>query len=383
MVARVGDLVLHGGMMVIGLLPNYKFMAIYKLTESGLTAVKTDTMSNLGIRERQDLQSVLRDNIDAVSPGTLIVAEEFSEWEDSKRRIDLLGIDPDGSIVVIELKRTNDGGHMDLQAVRYAAMVSALTFERVAEVFASHLAVLKKEGNAIEILLNHLGWDAEGDDEIGKQVRIILVSADFGQEITTTVLWLNAQGLEIRCVRMVPYQNGAEILFDIQQVIPIPEASDYMVKLRAKGEEKKATLRQNTRDLTYYDLNLAGHCESQLSKRQAIFSIAKHLVAAGISPDQIQAALPSGQMQRFYGIDGEFLTTDDFLAEVSRQAIPTDSGKLFLSARWFIKDEDLIQFEGRTYVFSKMWGPKTHSCMEALSKAFPDQAIQFSLGRWR
>ena len=29
---------------------------------------------------------------------------------------------------MIELKRTDDGGHMDLQAIRYAAMVSSMTF---------------------------------------------------------------------------------------------------------------------------------------------------------------------------------------------------------------------------------------------------------------
>jgi hypothetical protein len=33
-------------------------------------------------------------------------------------------------LVVIELKRTLDGGHMELQAIRYASMVSAMTFER-------------------------------------------------------------------------------------------------------------------------------------------------------------------------------------------------------------------------------------------------------------
>jgi hypothetical protein len=58
-----------------------------------------------------------------------VIAEEFSEWEDSRRRIDLLGGDRDGNLVVIELKRTEDGGHMELQAIRYAAMVSALTME--------------------------------------------------------------------------------------------------------------------------------------------------------------------------------------------------------------------------------------------------------------
>jgi len=32
-----------------------------------------------------------------------------------------------------ELKRTEDGGHMGLQAVRYAAMVSAMPFEKAVE----------------------------------------------------------------------------------------------------------------------------------------------------------------------------------------------------------------------------------------------------------
>ena len=53
--------------------------------------------------------------------GVLVVAEEFGDWEESKRRIDLLGLDRDATLVVIELKRTDDGGHMELQAIRYAA----------------------------------------------------------------------------------------------------------------------------------------------------------------------------------------------------------------------------------------------------------------------
>ena len=36
----------------------------------------------------------------------------------------------DANLVVVELKRTEDGGLMDLQALRYAAMISAMPFER-------------------------------------------------------------------------------------------------------------------------------------------------------------------------------------------------------------------------------------------------------------
>ncbi|MFG3689544.1 hypothetical protein [Micromonospora sp. NPDC047740] len=37
--------------------------------------------------------------------------------------------------MVIELKRTDDGGHMELQALRYAAMVSAMSFDEVAAAY--------------------------------------------------------------------------------------------------------------------------------------------------------------------------------------------------------------------------------------------------------
>jgi len=41
--------------------------------------------------------------------------------------------------VVIELKRTEDGGHMELQAIRYAAMVSAMTFDGAVEIYGRYL----------------------------------------------------------------------------------------------------------------------------------------------------------------------------------------------------------------------------------------------------
>ena len=100
-------------------------MAIYELTESEIKPITPTSFKRADVRERQDLQRVLRDRIDVVSPDTLVIAEEFCEWEESRRRIDLLGLDKDANLVVIELKRTEDGGHMELQAVRYAAMISA------------------------------------------------------------------------------------------------------------------------------------------------------------------------------------------------------------------------------------------------------------------
>jgi RecB family endonuclease NucS len=105
-------------------------MAIYEISSDKFRKIDETSFSGAGLRERQDLQRLLRSQIEIVAPDTLVISEEFSEWEDSNRRIDLLGIDKNAKLVVIELKRKEDGGHMELQSIRYAAMISTMTFAR-------------------------------------------------------------------------------------------------------------------------------------------------------------------------------------------------------------------------------------------------------------
>ena len=38
----------------------------------------------------------------------------------------------------------------------------------------------------------------------------------------------------LRCVRLVPYDIEGRVLLDIQQVLPLPQAADYQVRLRRK-----------------------------------------------------------------------------------------------------------------------------------------------------
>ena len=55
-------------------------MAIYEITSDGLKKLSETSFSNEGIKERSDLQRLLRDQIDSISPDTLVLAEEFGEW---------------------------------------------------------------------------------------------------------------------------------------------------------------------------------------------------------------------------------------------------------------------------------------------------------------
>jgi len=76
------------------------------------------------------------------------------------------------------------------------------------------------------------------------------VSEDFGKELTTAVLWLRERDVDIRCVRLRPYQDGDSCLIDVQQVIPLPEAHEYQVQLREKEQEGRKS-RAERHDLRF------------------------------------------------------------------------------------------------------------------------------------
>jgi hypothetical protein len=213
-------------------------MPLYEMTSTTFRPVPEASFAAMGIGERSDIQRLLRTQIDVLDDDLYVLTEEFGEWEDSKRRIDLLAIDSEANLVVVELKRTHDGGHMELQAIRYASMVSAMTFERAVQIHADFLRRIGEPSDESQSrLLEFLGWGEPNQEAFAEDVRIVLVSENFGKELTTAVLWLRDRDIDIRCVRLQPYRDGEKTMIDVQQVIPLPEAHEYQVQLREKEQQ--------------------------------------------------------------------------------------------------------------------------------------------------
>lgn len=315
-------------------------VALYELTKTAITELAQTTFATQDIYERLDLQRLLRQHFDVIEPGTLIIAEEFSEWDESKRKIDLLGVDRDANLVVVELKRTEDGGHMELQAIRYAAMVSAMTFSQAVEVYAGYLKQNKSQDDAETSLLEFLKWDVAHEDTFGRDVRIVLVSAEFSKEITTSVLWLNEHELDIRCVRLRPCALEARVLLDVQQVIPLPGAEKYTERIKIKKAEERRE--QAKHDYSKYDLTIDRNTQQQLSKRRLVFEVVKAALAKGLTPEQM--ATPN----KWISVDG-VLEPEEFQDEASKL------DRKFDSIRCFCDDGELFHIAGRTYALSNQW----------------------------
>lgn len=226
-------------------------MGIYNISNDGIQEIQRTSFQLNGILERNHLQAYLRDKIEIISPKTLVISEEFSEWEESKRRIDLLGIDKDANLVVIELKRTDSGDHMELQALRYASMISTMSFEKCITIFQNYMDTRGIEKDAKDELMSFLEWETPLENEFASNVKIVLASADFSKELTTSVMWLISKGIDITCVKLSPYTFKNELLLDINQIIPLPEAESYLVKIKEKTTERQIAI-QSSRDKTKY-----------------------------------------------------------------------------------------------------------------------------------
>lgn len=339
-------------------------MPIYKLEGQKIVELQKTTFSNEKIDEAKHLQRFIINSIETVEKNLFVLSSEFGDWEDSKRRIDILCLDKNANLVVVELKRTEDGGHMELQSIRYAAMVANMTFEKAVKAF-QHYIEKNNLGiqNPQEVILNFLEWDDVNEEEFANDVRIILVSADFSKEVTTSVLWLIERDIDIKCIRIRPQKDGNNLYFDIQQIIPLPETTDYQVKLREKAAEQRQARRESSRDYSRFDVTINGKSEYNLNKRQTIHFVISESVYFGINPQDLMKLTGD---KRWIWVDKVCHSRQEFEIEEIKNARNYDP------SRWFNEDHELIIHDGRTYAFSNQHGKGTYDLVKKIFNQYPE-----------
>ncbi len=345
-------------------------MPIFEITQDSLVPVPTSTFATERIRERQDLQRLLRDNIAVVAPDTYVLAEEYGDWAEARRRIDLLCLDRQANIVVVELKRTEDGGHMELQAIRYAGMVSKMTFAQAVEAHANYLQGIERDEDAKAAILRFLDWDEPRESEFAQETRIVLVSGEFSKEITTAVLWLNEHELDIRCVRLGLYAVGERKLIDIQQVIPLPEANAYQVQIRKKAAEERQA-KEGGSDWSRYDLYIGKQVYKNLYKRHLFFRVIQALIAQGVTPEEIFQFFPG---RKFLVVAGE-CSAEEFRRKASQ--LKTSSGSPQDLRRFFVEQDELFVVNGKTVAVTNQWSIKRLPALNALLAEHPKSGIRY------
>jgi hypothetical protein len=118
-------------------------------------------------------------------------------------------------------------------------MISSMTIEQAIDAHARFLGGEEAPARARKEILEFLEAESTEEVELTGDVRIILAASDFSAALITSVLWLNKQGLDITCVRLKPYKLENHILIDATQIVPLPEAANYEIKIREKEDKER------------------------------------------------------------------------------------------------------------------------------------------------
>ena len=206
-----------------------------------LVRLEERRFSDLRLREREHLQEWLAHMPEALGEELLLIQKEFDGFADTRERLDLLALDKEGRLVVIENKLDDSGRDVVWQALKYAAYCSNLTQKDIPAIYQKFLDRTSEDEDAVAKLRDFL--EVEDLDEVvlnpRSEQRLVFIAANFRKEVTAAVLWLLGHGVRAQCFRVVPYSFREEVFIDLKQIIPTPEAADFMIGMAAKDSEQK------------------------------------------------------------------------------------------------------------------------------------------------
>ena len=262
---------------------------MFRVDLSGNRILRLDRkrFADFGLRERTHLQQWMADTPDALGEELLIIQQEFDGFADTRERLDLLALDKSGQLVIIENKLDDTGRDVVWQALKYAAYCSTLKKAQVLDIFQRYLDRHGDGGDAETKISEFL--DEDSLDEVvlnaGTDQRIIFIAANFRREVTASVLWLLDHRVRAQCFRVIPYGYGEELFIDVQQIIPTPEAEDFMISMAEKEDEEESVggaqrLRHEMR-LAFWELTLEALSKQGVSLYQNISPSKDYWLNAG------------------------------------------------------------------------------------------------------
>lgn len=118
-------------------------------------------------------------------------------------RIDLLAIAPDGSLVLIELKRDRTPREIVAQALDYASWLQGLTADKLVQIYSRF-----SNGGSLEEAFQKRFGTALDEDSLNQTHQIIIAAAEIDPSTERIVGYLNQRDIPINVIFFQVFQHG-------------------------------------------------------------------------------------------------------------------------------------------------------------------------------
>jgi hypothetical protein len=181
-------------------------MEIYRVEEDNLHLIEEK-----GLDEEMELEDRLirakRMKLGNVS--MLPITRQGGFRDETNDRLDVLGVDPDGNLVIVELKKGKGRRKVLSQALDYTSRVSELDYDSINKRYSNN-------GSLRDIHADQFNLEDPLDPaEFNSEQRIILIGTEFDDRLIKMADYLGEFGIEVVLVEYTTYvadNDGTELL---------------------------------------------------------------------------------------------------------------------------------------------------------------------------
>lgn len=223
---------------------------MYYIRNKEAIPIEPTSFSELQMNEH-DVEELIKNNTNLIAEdeSMLIVGQQVRN--SSNGICDLVGLNQNGDLVLIEIKRDRRDMEVrreafEFQAIRYAAGFATIKDidDLISKIYAPFLEknnVIKKDlsltitEQANRNIVTFFQNNNIAIEDFNQRQQIILVASDFDSQTKSAVAWLNSNGVEMFCYKLIPYKIKEELYIESQKVLPLDHYEDYYVDLTNKA----------------------------------------------------------------------------------------------------------------------------------------------------
>lgn len=236
-------------------------MRLFILQGDNMCNAQLVTAREVGIELERHMESLLENNPDA------LVQDEFILWigkqasatsEHSTIYPDLLGLDAEGNLVIVELKRDQAPREVVAQLLEYAAWATELDDQQIAAIATDYFQTRDElQGRSLKEVFTET-FEVDEVPPLNRRLRLFVVARDIPPAISGVCRFLSKHRIDINCVTISVFQteSGKQIVGIEGGGTPSSPASNSPSNPRPRSELVREAVEELTGGNTNFEFTV-------------------------------------------------------------------------------------------------------------------------------
>lgn len=183
-------------------------MGIHSVDKEG----KVSGYKKMAVSLERQIEDLIEKNPSLLAKDLIIIGRQIETTEG--KIVDLLGIDKEGSVVIIELKKDQAPRKVISQILDYGVWAEGLTYESL-----NAIAKERHLHNHKTLMEKFQEWTDDIDPEFNQTQKLYVVAEEIDPQTEQLARYLRRKGIELFCIELNFYEKDGHQLVDTREII--------------------------------------------------------------------------------------------------------------------------------------------------------------------